>query len=85
MIRYHYHSVADSTLPRSDKIGYRRAIASLMPSHPLLSAIAAFAGHFAIDAIPHWDWRAALTSQVPFVRHRKPRGPSPRSHVFPSN
>jgi hypothetical protein len=57
VIRYHYHSGADSTLPRSDKIGYRRAIASLMPSHPLLAAIAAFAGHFAIDAIPHWDYR----------------------------
>jgi hypothetical protein len=57
VIRYHYHSGADSTLPRSDKIGCRRAIASLMPSHPLLAAIAAFAGHFAIDAIPHWDWR----------------------------
>ena len=33
------------------------AIASLMPSHPLLAAVAGFASHFAIDAIPHWDYR----------------------------
>lgn len=32
------------------------AIASLFPSHPVLVAIAAFASHFAIDAIPHWDY-----------------------------
>ena len=32
------------------------AIASLMPSHPLLAAVAGFASHFAIDAIPHWDY-----------------------------
>ena len=32
------------------------AIASLIPSHPLLAAVAGFASHFAIDAIPHWDY-----------------------------
>jgi hypothetical protein len=32
------------------------AIASLFPSHPLLVALAGFASHFAIDAIPHWDY-----------------------------
>ncbi|MGY4622388.1 hypothetical protein [Bradyrhizobium sp. USDA 4486] len=32
------------------------AIASLIPSHPVLAALAGFASHFAIDAIPHWDY-----------------------------
>jgi hypothetical protein len=32
------------------------AIASLIPSHPLLATAAAFASHFALDAIPHWDY-----------------------------
>jgi len=32
------------------------AIASLFPSHPFLVAVAGFASHFAIDAIPHWDY-----------------------------
>ncbi|OSJ17511.1 hypothetical protein BST63_08475 [Bradyrhizobium canariense] len=32
------------------------AVASLFPSHPVLVAVAAFASHFAIDAIPHWDY-----------------------------
>jgi hypothetical protein len=32
------------------------AIASLFPSHPVLVALASFASHFAIDAIPHWDY-----------------------------
>lgn len=32
------------------------AIASLFPSHPVLAVAAAFASHFAIDAIPHWDY-----------------------------
>jgi hypothetical protein len=33
------------------------AIASLMPSHPMLVAVAGFASHIAIDTIPHWDYR----------------------------
>lgn len=32
------------------------AVASLMPAHPVLGICAAFASHFAIDAIPHWDY-----------------------------
>ena len=32
------------------------AIASFLPSHPLLAVVAGFASHFAIDAIPHWDY-----------------------------
>ncbi|WFU69243.1 hypothetical protein [Bradyrhizobium sp. CB2312] len=32
------------------------AIASLMPSHPVVAFVAGFASHFAIDAIPHWDY-----------------------------
>jgi hypothetical protein len=41
------------------------AIASLFPSHPALAAIAGFASHFAIDAIPHWDYplRSISTGQ----------------------
>ncbi|MFB6451692.1 hypothetical protein [Bradyrhizobium tunisiense] len=32
------------------------AIASLLPLHPEAAAIAGFASHFALDAIPHWDY-----------------------------
>jgi hypothetical protein len=32
------------------------AIASLFPSQPVIAVVAAFASHFAIDAIPHWDY-----------------------------
>lgn len=32
------------------------AIASFFPSHPALAVLAGFASHFAIDAIPHWDY-----------------------------
>jgi hypothetical protein len=32
------------------------AVASLFPSHPALVAVAGFASHFVIDAIPHWDY-----------------------------
>jgi hypothetical protein len=32
------------------------AVASLFPSHPVIVAVAGFASHFAIDAIPHWDY-----------------------------
>jgi hypothetical protein len=32
------------------------AIASLFPSHPVLVVAAGFTSHFAIDAIPHWDY-----------------------------
>ena len=38
------------------------SIASFMPSHPVTAAALAFASHFALDAIPHWDYpiRSAL-------------------------
>jgi hypothetical protein len=32
------------------------AIASFIPTHPALALVAGFASHFAIDAIPHWDY-----------------------------
>ena len=32
------------------------AIASLLPSHPIVAIAGGFASHFAIDAIPHWDY-----------------------------
>ncbi|MDF0496298.1 hypothetical protein [Bradyrhizobium yuanmingense] len=32
------------------------AVASLLPLNPAAAAIAGFASHFAIDAIPHWDY-----------------------------
>ncbi len=32
------------------------AIASLIPAHPVLVVAAGLASHFAIDAIPHWDY-----------------------------
>lgn len=33
------------------------AIATLFPDHPALAFISGVASHFAIDAIPHWDYR----------------------------
>jgi hypothetical protein len=32
------------------------AIAAAMPNHPVLGIGLAFASHFALDAIPHWDY-----------------------------
>jgi hypothetical protein len=32
------------------------AIASLLSAHPVIAVVAGFASHFAIDAIPHWDY-----------------------------
>jgi hypothetical protein len=32
------------------------AIASLIPTHPLLGICMAFASHFLLDALPHWDY-----------------------------
>jgi hypothetical protein len=37
------------------------AIVTSMPNHPVFGFILAFASHFALDAIPHWDYR--LSSQ----------------------
>jgi len=41
------------------------AIASLFPSHPALVVAAGFASHFAIDAIPHWDYPLQALSVRP--------------------
>jgi hypothetical protein len=41
------------------------AIASLFPSHPALVVAAGFASHFAIDAIPHWDYPLQAISVRP--------------------
>ena len=46
------------------------AIASLSPSHPVLVAIAGFASHFAIDAIPHWDYPLQAISLRPAADSR---------------
>ncbi len=32
------------------------AAAQLFPSYPYVAFVAAFASHFAIDALPHWDY-----------------------------
>src|SRR5260370_21690372 len=41
------------------------ALASLFPSHPIVAVAAGFASHFAIDAIPHWDYppRSIMVAQ----------------------
>src|ERR1700685_2971847 len=41
------------------------AVASLFPSHPVLVAALSFASHFAIDAIPHWDYPLQSISVKP--------------------
>ena len=32
------------------------AVASIIPSHPVLGFTAGFVSHFLLDAIPHWDY-----------------------------
>jgi hypothetical protein len=41
------------------------AIASLLPAHPALAISAAFASHFLLDAIPHWDYPLRSDSMRP--------------------
>jgi hypothetical protein len=38
------------------------AAASLFPEHPYLAFTAGFASHFALDALPHWDYGHYLSS-----------------------
>ncbi len=38
------------------------AAASFFPEHPYLAFAAGFASHFAIDALPHWDYGEYLRS-----------------------
>jgi hypothetical protein len=47
------------------------ALAGLMPSHPILVAVAGFASHFAIDAIPHWDYPLRSISAGRGANHRR--------------
>jgi hypothetical protein len=46
------------------------ALASLFPSHPVAIIAAGLASHFAIDAIPHWDYRLRSISVAPGARNR---------------
>ena len=41
------------------------AIASALPQHPVLGFALAFASHFAVDAIPHYDYHIESTSIDP--------------------
>jgi len=43
------------------------AIASAIPAHPYLAIMAAFASHFLLDAIPHWDYPLRSESMKPGV------------------
>ena len=46
------------------------AFASLFPSHPIAVVAACFASHFAIDAIPHWDYPLRSISVAPGARNQ---------------
>jgi hypothetical protein len=43
------------------------ALASFVPSHPLAALVIGFASHFALDAIPHWDYPIKSRSVNPKV------------------
>jgi hypothetical protein len=45
------------------------AIASILTTHPYLAVASAFASHFVIDAIPHWDYPLQSISVVPGHRN----------------
>ena len=49
------------------------AVASLLPSHPVLVVVLGFASHFVIDAIPHWDYPLQSISVKPGADNRKLR------------
>ena len=42
-------------------------IVAVMPSHPVLGISAAFASHFLLDAIPHYDYRIRSASVNPKI------------------
>jgi hypothetical protein len=46
------------------------ALASLFPSHPIVAVAVGFASHFAIDAIPHWDYPLQSISVAPGHRNQ---------------
>ena len=41
------------------------AIAVALPTHPVIGAVAAFASHFLLDALPHWDYKIFSASANP--------------------
>jgi hypothetical protein len=41
------------------------AVASAMPSHPVLGFVAGFASHYLLDAIPHWEYELRSTTENP--------------------
>jgi hypothetical protein len=43
------------------------AIAGVIPAHPYLAISAAFASHFLLDAIPHWDYPIRSDSVKPSI------------------
>jgi hypothetical protein len=43
------------------------AIASFLPEHPAAAFALAFASHYALDAIPHWDYPIASASMDPKI------------------
>jgi hypothetical protein len=46
------------------------ALASFFPAHPIVAIAAGFASHFAIDAIPHWDYPLQSISVAPGQSNR---------------
>jgi hypothetical protein len=46
------------------------AIVCLMPEHPLLGVSLAFASHFLLDALPHWDYPLRSSCINPGLRGR---------------
>ena len=43
------------------------ALASFVPSHPFAALVLGFASHFALDAIPHWDYPIKSRSVNPKI------------------
>jgi len=43
------------------------AIASFLPAHPAAAFVLGFASHFALDAIPHWDYPIRSASVDPKI------------------
>jgi hypothetical protein len=43
------------------------ALASFLPSHPAAAFVVGFASHFALDAIPHWDYPIKSRSVNPRI------------------
>jgi hypothetical protein len=43
------------------------AIASFLPSHPAAAFVLGFTSHFALDAIPHWDYPVRSASVNPKI------------------